>query len=937
MSEKEVSIIIPVHNNWDLTRICLQSLADTIDMPGVEIIVIDNASSDQTASACPALGASLFGGDFHYIRNELNRNFAGASNQGAKAANGRFLTFLNNDTETLPNWLGPLLADFKEQPNIAATGPVLAYPEIGPLGRAVQHLGVVFKAWLRVAHLYKGIPVASPLARKRRFFQAITAACMLIPRTLFLESGGFDESFINGFEDIDLCARLWNRGYRFTINPDSLVLHYESRTQGRHAHESENTERLFEGNLGHFMPDWHLKLKEDGLLPMITPFGIASVRYPDRLALDLDARARSMKREGLLASLTRYPLWETGWHALLRRSRNPEERENISSELIQIFPTPPNLLIGCNLAAQMNNTELLGKYLSSIREILDSPESIRHKILRNREWCAALNLTSITNAYDTWLESYEIFKNRIYPEFATDFLKLGKKIGLDLKPANETFYNIWLNFAKEAKCSPNEPETENRPAFSILMPVYNPDIEFFRRAIESVIAQTWPHWELCIADDASTNPEIKTLIEEYAQKDSRIKPIFREKNGHIAAATNSALQLAEQPWIAFMDHDDELTPDALASVAQAIADNPDGLLFYSDEDKITEYGHHCRPYFKGDWDPVLILQQNFVCHFTVCRADRLREIGGLKLDFPGAQDHELVLRYSEGLPPGAIIHISKVLYNWREHQGSTAKNIYVKDYALDSSVKAVQTHLDRISSDANAARMEDGIWTRVHFPLPKARPLASIVISSLPFPDMERFLAARTKYPFEIAESVSKANGEILAFLNPWALPWTQNWLEELVAALWIDNVGAVGGSVIGYDGRQLHAGYLADASRNLKPVFHNAVRDTYKGWLNLARTVNAVDGLSLLTRKKDFERLEGLDASLGDWAFQDYCLRLASQGQRTVWVPFARFIAARQIDLPKAPEAFNEKWPLAPFNRNLKIIDQDFALNPDAQNVRAC
>jgi GT2 family glycosyltransferase len=211
--ESGVSIIIPVRNRWDLTEQCLRSLRQTLSDGTCEIIVVDNASADATPTECPTLGSGLFGRDFLYRRADRNLNFGPASNLGARLASRPFLCFLNNDTIALPGWLEPLVQDFAEYPDLAASGPVLLYPAgDNPLGDTVQHLGVFVNTLLKLGHLYEGIPAASPLTRKRRFFQVVTAACMCIPRALFEEAGGFTEGYINGFEDVDLCARLWRDG-----------------------------------------------------------------------------------------------------------------------------------------------------------------------------------------------------------------------------------------------------------------------------------------------------------------------------------------------------------------------------------------------------------------------------------------------------------------------------------------------------------------------------------------------------------------------------------------------------------------------------------------------------------------------------------------------------------------------------------------------------
>ncbi|MBD5642113.1 MAG: glycosyltransferase [Desulfovibrio sp.] len=924
---RKASIVIPLYNNWELTEACLGSLARNTDPGSIEVIAVDNACSDVTPHACPQLGRKLFGDFFRYIRNEINRNFAGASNQGAQASCAEYIVFLNNDTEVQAGWLEPLLADFTAYPGIAATGPVLAYPEMSQVGLTVQHLGVVFNPWLRVSHLYKGVPLSSPLARKRRFFQAITAACMVIPKSLFTGIGGFDEGFINGFEDVDLCARLWKKGYRFTVNPESLVLHCESRSEGRNAHDSRNSQKLENGNLQNFVPDWHLKIREDGLVPQITNFGIPRAVYPASLAGDLDSRLERMRPEILLNSIRRYPLWEKGWQGLLAQTRDLEKRQTLFEVFQQIFPTPENDLSGCMLAMRRNDPAALGKYLSALKNSIDSPESILCKVKDNRDWCADLGLDDLKKAYDSWLGNYENFRDRFFPAFATECVKLAGRIGYPLSPADAGLYNLWLKRMK-APCPLPDPDPEI--GFSLLMPVYNPEPGFFRKALDSVLAQTWPHWELCIADDASTDKETGKIIREYAKKDPRIKPFFRNKNGHIAAATNSALKLASLPWTVFMDDDDFLAPEALSAIAAAIRENPEGLLFYSDEDKITEYDHHNRPHLKNGWDPELLLHQNFVCHLTVMDTERLREIGGLKQGFSGAQDHELILRYSEALPETAFVHVPEILYGWREHDSSTARSLDTKDYALDSAVRAAQSHLDRVEPGSVVTRMTDDLWTRVRYPLPDDRPLVSLIMPKAPFAGYQEFLKIRTRYPFEIVNSPAEAKGEILAFLDRALLPVSQGWLEELVSCLWRTNIGAVGGSVVGSDGRQIHAGYLADSSGRLKPIFQGAIREPYIGWLSLPRTVKALDGLCLLTRKIDFD----CHPCDGAWDFQDYCLRLEERGKRTVWWPFAKFVASSSISLPDAPMEFHERWKLQPFNRNLKIVDQGFAL--ETGNVSA-
>src|SRR5690606_25709929 len=209
------------------------------------------------------------------------------------------------------------------------------------------------------------------------------------------------------------------------------------------------------------------------------------------------------------------------------------------------------------------------------------------------------------------------------------------------------------------------------PLISILLPVYQTPERWLRRCIESVLAQAYPRWELCIADDASPDPRVAAVVREYADRDPRIRFVRREANGHISAASNSALALAQGEFVALLDHDDELRPHALLEMAEAIAADPGLALLYSDADKLVAEGRRCGPYSKPDFDPDLLRGQNYVCQFAAIRAGLVREVGGFREGFEGSQEHDLILRCSEKLRSQQIRHIPKVLYHWRAIPGST--------------------------------------------------------------------------------------------------------------------------------------------------------------------------------------------------------------------------------------------------------------------------
>lgn len=306
------SVIIPVLNNWQLTRACLQSLKAHSPDGAFEVIVVDNGSSDATAAVLEPLGRSLFGARFKGLRFEENRNFGPACNAGALAAGADLLFFLNNDTLLTPGWAPPLLAAFAQTPAPGAAGPLLLYEN-----NTVQHLGV-YCSLDRVGHLYRGFPRDHPAVFKKRRLKALTAAALMTPRRIFLELEGFFEGFVNGFEDVDFCLRLGNQGLAMACVPDSVIYHLESRTPGRRDSESRNTALLNSRHPGPIAPDLHHHGARDGFRPVISE------------AMDLNLLMSEADEEGLLHEagqdmealfdLSRAnPLWVKGRERLAER------------------------------------------------------------------------------------------------------------------------------------------------------------------------------------------------------------------------------------------------------------------------------------------------------------------------------------------------------------------------------------------------------------------------------------------------------------------------------------------------------------------------------------------------------------------------------------------------------------------------------------------
>ena len=268
------------------------------------------------------------------------------------------------------------------------------------------------------------------------------------------------------------------------------------------------------------------------------------------------------------------------------------------------------------------------------------------------------------------------------------------------------------------------PRANNGPLFSILMPVYNVEPRWLTQAIESVLAQTYPHFELCIVDDASPRPELAPLLRSYASREPRIKLHIHTRNGHISQTSNSALAMATGDFVALLDHDDLLPPYALELLARELARFPDADLLYSDEDKIDAQGRRSAPYFKPDFNYDLLLTQNMISHLGVYRTALVRSAGGFREGLEGSQDYDLALRVCEQTSPSRIRHLPYVLYHWRVIPGSTAMGGDQKPYALLAAGRAITDHLQRQGVQAEPLPGY-GDTHRVKYALPEPPPQAA--------------------------------------------------------------------------------------------------------------------------------------------------------------------------------------------------------------------
>ncbi|MFT4505377.1 glycosyltransferase [Caballeronia sp. 15711] len=486
----------------------------------------------------------------------------------------------------------------------------------------------------------------------------------------------------------------------------------------------------------------------------------------------------------------------------------------------------------------------------------------------------------------------------------------------------------------------------SKPLISVLMPVYNPRPKYLRKALDTVIAQTYENWELCIADDASTNPEIRPVLEEYARRDPRIKIAFREKNGHISAASNTALELVKGEFIALMDHDDALPVHALYMVAEEINRHPNVDLIYTDEDKVDENDNRHDPHFKTDWNAELFYSQNFIAHMGVYRSSIVRKINGFRVGFEGSQDYDFILRFLLHTSPSRIRHISHVLYHWRIFPGVTSFSTNNPDASIETARRALIEYFQQVEPASEVVGIEQfPSWWRIKRQPPDVLPRVSLIVPtrdrlgvlrvaidgllhSTRYDNMEVIVVDNESVEdetLEYFESIRQdprvrilrvdgafnfsalnnraaeiATGSILGFINNDIEVIHDDWLLELVTQATRPNVGAVGAKLYYANDTIQHAGVILGlygvAAHGHRHFPRNSVG--YFGRPMLVQNISAVTAACMVVPKFVFEQVGGYDELNLTVGYNDVdlCLKIREAGYDIVFTPFAELFHLESV-----------------------------------------
>ncbi|MEY2541570.1 MAG: hypothetical protein QOI22_1172 [Verrucomicrobiota bacterium] len=522
-----------------------------------------------------------------------------------------------------------------------------------------------------------------------------------------------------------------------------------------------------------------------------------------------------------------------------------------------------------------------------------------------------------------------------------------------------TEYQVWLDRHRPSPADVERMRRESRafsvrPLISIITPVFNTPAEWLHEAVDSVVAQAYENWELLLIDDASRERATIDCLSQILQRDPRIKVIRRVSNGGISAASNDGLAQARGEWIALLDHDDLLEPDALFQTAHVLQTNDDVHLIYSDEDKLTAEGF-ASPMLKPDWSPDYFLSYNYLCHFVTFRRALAQEVDGFRSEFDGSQDYDLLLRMMERTD--RIHHVSRVLYHWRRTDNSVADNIRRKPGALEAGRRAIEEHLQRTGKRAHVTVdwRTHAYWVRRDLESPQK---ISIITSA-----RDSILSEKTNYPnFEIeivdldGKSSTARNLAIKNTHSPWILfldssvePIEIDWLTLMAEHVQRPEVGAVGAQLISSDNTIGHAGLVVGSDGEAQSAFRGfpAEDPGVSRQLQITRNYSAISSACLLTRREVLQEVGGFDEELPiELADVDLCLKMRCAGYLIVYTPFAKLYqhASRgedKIDPPSqrsgaasnhCAEIMRKRW--APvlahdpyYNSNLSRARADFSL----------
>lgn len=547
-------------------------------------------------------------------------------------------------------------------------------------------------------------------------------------------------------------------------------------------------------------------------------------------------------------------------------------------------------------------------------------------------------------------------------------------------------YQLWIKNNEPTEYELEEQRNKRfdyNPLISIVVPMYNTKEKFLEELIDSVLHQTYTNWELCLADGS---PEKKEYVDKYVTKSEKIKYKLLDDNKGISGNTNRAIEMATGDYIALLDHDDLLPLFSLYEIVDAINKNKDADFIYTDEDKIFN-GKRIEPHFKTDYAPDMLMSYNYICHFAVYRKDLIKKIGLLDSNFDGSQDYDFILRATENA--NRILHIPKILYNWRMNEDSVALNSSAKPYAYEAAKRAIKAHLERIGVDADVEDSETAGIYKVKYKVVGNPKVSVVIVCDGSVQNLNKCIKSVFKKAgynnFEViiidadkSDKVSKyckkikkdnikvlpkkekdysytelldsginiSEGEYVVFLDKNIKIISDNWLKTMLGNCQRNDVGIVGAKVLYKNSKIKHVGVVFNSTGIPINVNKNtnANESGYMARNNIIQNYTAVDGDIMMIRKKDYEEINGVDKKLEKECYSiDLCLKIKEHGKYIALNPLVAASKCKENILEERKnidsnhtESLRKRWldiygPYDPFyNSNFRIDIPNFEIRTD-------
>lgn len=497
-------------------------------------------------------------------------------------------------------------------------------------------------------------------------------------------------------------------------------------------------------------------------------------------------------------------------------------------------------------------------------------------------------------------------------------------------------YAVWYEKNKVSEEELKEQRNKEfpyMPLFSILVPVYNTPIPYLREMLDSVRNQTYQKWQLCIANANPENEDVARILNQYIEMDIRIQVVNVPENLGIAQNTNKALSIAKGDYIGLLDHDDMLAADALFEVAKTVNDKNADVI-YTNEDKITMSGEkHFQPNFKPEYNLDMLRSNNYICHFFIAKASLMKEIGGFRGEYNGAQDYDMIFRCTERADN--IVRIPKVLYHWRMHEQSTAENPESKRYAFDAGKKVIEDHLKRCGESAEVQMTEYPGFYRVKYAI-KEKPRVSVVIvketkNMIPKDTLIKIADdyGRDRVEFDVVDGnykgdiefdgisintlpwtkecnnmemlnygIEKTKNEYILVLSSYIIKVSDNYIETFVSNTMRKNVGAVGGKMYFSNGTIKNAGLFIKKDGTIEEVFKKLPR-LCVGYMNrqsMQQNMQAITFDDIMFKKSLWEKIKnGISKSKSLQRDVEICTKIRGNDLLLVYTPWAESMVRKE------------------------------------------